>query len=228
MALSPSRRTPACRRTSTKVVNDGVAETKGASIIFPDLVSFILSIIGGGVGQNEFDNGRIKPLDERGHMTIDLSPFSMFCACGLMGCVESIIGGNSMKRRVLWTIDALKLKLPINMHPCAFLDQEFIVCAPWAVAIYRQFANALAVYLANLLLGNPVPAIVFRGTMVTKALRLHDIEDWVRFALAAKRLPDPDLADVEFRFITERKDMPKDYDGFLGAAAFAKELLRTT
>lgn len=214
------------KATSVPVVaaNDGVAETKGASIIFPDLVRFIYVIDGGGLGQNEFDQGRIKLIDERGHMVGDFSPFAMFCACGVIGCFESVIGGESMKRRVLWAINALKLKLPTDMHPLAFLDEQFRAGAPWATTTYRQYAKGLGAYLYNLLAGNNAQTIVFHGSMVTKAMRLPGIEEWVRFHMAG-HMPDKSWANVEFRFIPERKDMPNDYVSFLGAAAFAKELL---
>jgi len=206
----------------TRVVNDLVAATRGISLVFPSLPRFIVENIGDGDGQNEYDNGVIKPIDERGHMTIDPSPFALPCSCGLYGCAESLVGGASMARLVEFTMSARHIDRPEGMPPCAFLDQEYATRAPWAVRIYNQFCLALGVKLANLQLGGKFPAFVFRGTTIVKALKLPNIEDNIRKSLY-EHLPAKSWADVEFRIVPAHPQGIKDWDGFLGAAAFAED-----
>ena len=208
----------------TKVVNDLVAATRGISVIFPLLPRFLVENLGDGDGQNEFDQGRIKPIDERGHMPVDISPLALPCACGLYGCAESILGGRSLERRVNLTIDALRLNKPENLHACAFLDQEYRAGADWAVRIYDQFAFALGFKLSGMQLGGKFPAIVFRGTTIIKALSLNGMEEKIRNAMR-RFLPVKSWADAEFLAVPPDPRGIKDYDGFLGAAAFARDLL---
>jgi predicted NBD/HSP70 family sugar kinase len=214
----------------TLIVNDVAAGGRGGGIIFPGLDYYICANVGGGVGQSVFKNGCMVSANEQGHMSIDPSPFALPCACGLSGCVESLIGGRSLTRRVDYCMNALKISRPENTSSCAVLDAAYLQNAPWAVKIYKQFALAFGIYLANMILGTNAPDIIFRGTTALKSLQLEkighrEIEQWVRQSMMA-HLPDKTWgASVEFHYIPERREQPKDYDAILGAAALGRELL---
>jgi predicted NBD/HSP70 family sugar kinase len=153
-------------------------------------------------------------------MSLDLQPSAPRCGCGLYGCAESFIGGNALMHQIKFG----PMAVPENISPFAFLDQEFLAGADWAITFYGKFARMLGAYLANLQLHDNVRHIIFRGTTVVKAFQLPNIQAWTRLAMK-DRLPDPKMAEVDFNFLPIRKNLPKDWDAYFGAAAFAKDKL---
>jgi predicted NBD/HSP70 family sugar kinase len=209
------------------VANDLWAGGTGSSIVFPELAGQRYNCVnfGGGVGQCACENGRVISPCEFGHSRIVDSIFARRCACGKQGCAEAYIGGESMRREVEFTTDALGIRIPKGMHPCAFLDERFRDEELWAVDIYRQFAFAAGVYMANFQLANPAPVYTLRGSMARKALHLPGVMDWVEKQMYSEL--SGESWRPKFLFIPPPKNGdPNDYDAILGAASMAMQLLK--
>jgi glucokinase len=209
------------------VMNDLWAGGTGSGIVFPKLAGKRYNCVnfGGGVGQCACEDGRVISPCEFGHSRIVDSIFARRCACGKQGCAEAYTGGESMRREVLFTTDALGIGIPKGMHPCAFLDERFLANDRWAIDIYQQFAFAAGVYMANFQLANPAPIYTLRGSMARKALHLPGIMDWVEeqmFSELSGKSWQP-----KFLFIPPPANGdPNDYDAILGAASMAMKLVK--
>lgn len=115
-------------------------------------------------GTLAFDRGEI------GHFCIDHSRYAPTCACGARGCVESVIGGRSLERRVLAEMSAHNLQLPAGMHPMKFLDEQYNRNEHWAWEIYQDFAEGVARFLATMIVITDCTEFVFKGTVALAML----------------------------------------------------------
>ena len=53
--------------------------------------------------------------------------------------------GEAVKKKVS---DKMRLFVPDNIHPCAFLDKQFDQKQPWAFDLYKSVAVSMGYYLA--------------------------------------------------------------------------------
>ncbi len=200
------------------VCNDMEAAVSGMAILLPFLSYFMGITWSSGVGLRIFQDGKILTDSEAGHSILDPSPYAPRCGCGLRGCVESIIGGESIRRRVIAETEVLGISLPSDIAPATFLDIEFDACEEWAVNLYDLVSAAMAQFLASIQTTFHLPAVVWKGSFAENALpRIEvDIRSKIR-----KRLMNPDWeAEMEFFFSPQPEN-----DSLIGAASIlSKEL----
>ncbi len=115
-----------------------------------------------GIGARVVDNGTIvNPGAEMSHFVIDKDPSAPKCGCELRGCVESLIGGISIKEMV---IEITKPFIPAGTHPCTFLDQEFDSGKDWAFEVYFHAAKFMAQFLAVVMTTAVFQDVIYKGT----------------------------------------------------------------
>lgn len=133
--------------------------------------SFLGLTVSSGVGGRfVYRGGILNPRAEMSHFIIDASMHAPLCGhgnggCGLRGCVESFVGGESVKLEVIQNCVILGIAIPLGMHPCAFLDQQFDENRAWAVAIYNKLADNLAKFFAVILTTVGLTDVVYKGTL---------------------------------------------------------------
>ena len=195
----------------TYVGNDAAAFTHGMSALLPALTYFMGITWSSGIGLRIIKNGEILAESEGGHVPLDPSPFAPRCGCGVRGCAESILGGESIRRRVKDETEALGIKIPVSMHPCAFLDISYDKGDEWAVSIYQLIVIGMSSFLDDYVSILRLPAIVWRGTFAINILPRIEVQ--IRKVMAGK-LINPAWAN-EVKFIISPQ--PK-LDGLIGAA----------
>lgn len=205
-----------CFNTPSTVFNDmdGAVAGMGALLNWP---KYFMGITwSSGIGARICKDGQILASCEAGHTPLDLSPFASLCGCGRRGCAEAILGGEAMTRRMEVEMKIRGIKIPDNMHPLAFLDQEFLEHTPWAMELYDMVAFGMGTYLANIQTLFRLPLVVWKGTFATKALKLlvGQIKSYMK-----EKLINPDWAD-EMDFVLCPK--PEE-DALIGAAALFRK-----
>lgn len=157
-----------------RVFNDMDGACLGMRRLIPHVMNrrFIGITISSGVGARIVQSDGTLAFDrgEIGHFCIDHSRYAPTCACGARGCVESIIGGRSLERRVLAEMSAHNLPLPAGMHPMKFLDHQYHSNADWARGIYQDFAEGVARFLATMIVITDCTEFVFKGTVALAML----------------------------------------------------------
>lgn len=198
------------------VFHDVASAAIGVSRLYPRLKSFIMLNLGSGIGLRVLHNGVLSAEGEGGHIPLMRSS-SFVCGCGLSGCAESICGGESTKRRVIFETQKLKIRIPNGMHPCAFLDREFDNGQEWAKNIYDLVAVGMGNYLAVLQAIFHLPVIAWKGTFARQAL--PRIEKRVREVMRLG-LSNPDWEkETEFMISPE-----PEKDSLIGAAALFEKM----
>lgn len=152
------------------VINDMDGAVMGMSILMPQLRYFMGITWSSGIGVRVFKEGEIICAGEGGHIPLDPSSFAPICACGLRGCAESILGGESVKRRVIAETKTLGIKIPDGIHPCRFLDECFDFKHGWAQKIYGLITEGMATFLAIYHTMLKAPVVVWKGKFATNAL----------------------------------------------------------
>ena len=196
------------------IFNDMECPTAGVAAMLPDEDLFGFYTQSSGIGIRGWDNGRIlMPYGEDGHLHLDISPFAPICGCGVRGCMESILGGNAIRRRVRDETEALGILLPPG-EPCRHLDEAYDNGEPWARSIYRMIALGMGILLADLQTTFCFPLIVYKGTFALHVM--PKIEDEVRASMRT-RLIDPSRANRANLRIIPSPDPVND--ALIGAAA---------
>ena len=203
------------------VSNDMDGAAMGMKALLPLDENYFLAVTwSSGIGVRVFKDGKIIARGEGGHIPLDPSSFAPMCGCGLRGCAESIIGGESVRRRVIATLDAVKPVISENvagMHPCAILDQAYKRGDDWAVGIYKLVACGMGTFLAIYQTIFHVPLIVWKGSFAMKALR--EMESMIREYMRRRMMNFEWETGVKFIL------SPRPYfDSLIGAA----ELFRRT
>jgi len=138
---------------------------------------FMALTISSGIGGRILQDGKIiNQGAEMSHFVIDKTKNAPLCGCGLCGCVESLAGGEAVKRLVWDKLGGPNIK--INQHPMAYLDQGFDAGADWAKQIYLSVADTLARFFATTLTTIGYQAVVYKGTFA-QAL-FPRVEDEIR------------------------------------------------
>lgn len=125
-----------------------------------------------GMNGRVVDDGIVaNPGAEMGHMKIDITSCAPVCGrgkggCGLQGCVESLIGGASVTDSVRC---GQRHFLPADVHPCAYLDQQFDNKIPWALNFYDYTAKIMAQWLATVMQLIPFEDVIYKGTFGVNA-----------------------------------------------------------
>jgi predicted NBD/HSP70 family sugar kinase len=216
---------PTTRRMTQKpvyVANDMESAIRGMREQNPDLDFFMGATWSSGFGQAFYIHGRIYK-SEAAHMTIDNSPQAALCGHGGRGCLESIAGGEHVKRRVINELYVRGIALPEGKHACAYLDECFPT-EDWAREIYELICAAMGHFLANIQNTLRFPAIVWKGSFALNGLRSKRlIEDMIRKHMR-KHLADPNWErELEFRFVKTPPEVPQDYEAFVGLAKLVEE-----
>ena len=202
----------------TRAYNDAQAFTAGQAWLLR-LKHFIGSTWSSGYGIRELKNKIIPAYCEIAHIRVDYSPYAALCGCGLRGCLETVIGGEAVKRRVISEMAALGRAIPDGMHPCAFLDQLYIAGDKWAASFYDIIAMAMGANLASICNNSGVSIIVWKGTFAENALPL--IENRIRKYMVEGSISPKFGSDVQFIFSPEPIN-----DGLIGAAALFRGIYK--
>ena len=178
------------------VFNDMEAAVTGMATLLGNPPYFMGITWSTGIGLKIWKDGKILSLSEGGHMILDLSPFAPLCGCGKRGHVEAVIGGASIKRRVLTDIEALDLAKNLDIkwgknkeqgecHPGDFLWNAYLGRYPdekkeveekrieWAKNFYNTIVEGMGIFLANIQTLLNLPLIVWKGTVAQKILCLN-------------------------------------------------------
>ncbi|MCX6722337.1 MAG: ROK family protein [Candidatus Staskawiczbacteria bacterium] len=201
-----------CLCKQTAVVNDmdGAVAGMGALLNWP---SYFMGITwSSGIGARVCRNGQIIAQCEAGHTQLDHSPFAPLCGCGLRGCVEAIIGGEAMTRRILQETEIKGIKIPEGIHPLAFLDDKFQIGDHWAQEVYDVVALGMGTYLATIQNLFRLPLVVWKGTFAINRLKIMEkiIRHYMRSILMNKAW-EPEMV---FVFSPQ-----PETDALIGAAA---------
>jgi len=186
--------------------------------LMPQLTYFMGITWSSGIGLRIFRNKEILTEAEGGHVPLDPSPYALLCGCGTRGCAESILGGEAVKHRVITETSALQIDIPVDLHPCAFLDSSFDREDRWAVDIYDVISTGMASFLVNIQSILRLPAIVWKGTFASNVL--PRIEKDIREKMRRKLINPSWEEEMKFFFSPE-----PETDSLIGAAvAFVKQL----
>ena len=169
-----------------------------------------------GIGLRVVKDGQILASSEAGHIPLDLSPFAPLCGCGQRGCAESILGGEAVMRRVIAEVAVRGGAIPDNLHPCAFLDQEFDKGNPWATYLYDRIALGMAIVLASYVSILRPGLIIWKGSFAKAAL--SRIGDSIRNHLRPKLMNPAWADDLAFWFSPE-----PDRDSLIGGAVLFEQ-----
>ena len=200
------------------VANDMEAAVTGMAALLAKEKYFMGITWSSGIGARIWVDGHILSPAEVGHMVLDPSLNAPICGCGKRGHAEAIIGGDVIKGRVM----ASGIKIPENMPPCAFLDQEYQNQKKWAVDMYETIGTKMGIFLANIQTCFCLPLIVWKGKFALKALKLKGLESCIRKAMS-EVLIDPDWASPKkLRF--KPTPGPEDKDALIGAARISKSI----
>jgi len=206
----------------TKVYNDMEAAAAGMALFSP--VDYFLAItVSSGIGIRLVQKKKIICASEGGHIKIDLSPFAPLCGCGKRGCAEAIVSGDAIKRRVIAETAVRGIKIPENMHPCAFLDKSYENGDDWALQIYEMFIAGISLFLAEIGLIFHMPAVIWKGVFIENAFKLAAIKDlireevWRKTSILFKEKMDFYLSQELAEDFLKAKP-PRDADALIGAA----------
>ncbi len=203
----------------TVVYNDMDGAVMGMAQLLSQHPYFMGITWSSGIGLRVYKNGEILAPCEGGHIPLDSSPFAPLCGCGLRGCVESICGGESIRRRVLAETEILGIDIPRMappLHPCYFLDDCFRKDHDWAFDIYSNVAFGMGIFLTTIQALFRLPLVVWKGKFAFNALPL--ISDMIRNYMK-KKLINP-LWETEIRFIFSPEP---EKDSLIGAAALFRQ-----
>lgn len=200
----------------TALHNDMDGAVMGMAQLLPNAKYFMGITWSSGIGLRVFKNGEIIAPCEGGHISLDPSPFAPLCGCGKRGCVESICGGESIRRRVLAETEILGIEIPKMVHPCRFLDDCFQKDHDWAYDIYSNVASGMGIFLATIQTLFRLPLVVWKGKFAFNALPL--IGELMRRCMKA-RLINP-LWEIEMQFIPSPEP---EKDSLIGAAALFRQ-----
>lgn len=201
------------------VCNDMDGAVMGMAQLLPNQPYFMGMTWSSGIGNRIFRKGEILASGEGGHAPLDPSPFASFCGCGNRGCVESICGGESVKRRVLAETEILGVTIPKGMHPCCFLDRCYKKgkrTNQWAFDLYMIIARGMGTYLAFLQSHLRLPLVVWKGTFASHALPL--VDEMIRRFMREKLINPSWEDEMRFTFSPE-----PEKDSLIGAAAFFRQ-----
>ncbi|MBU3895960.1 ROK family protein [Patescibacteria group bacterium] len=179
-------------------------------------VYFLAMTWSSGIGLRVVKGGQILASSEAGHIPLDLSPFAPLCGCGQRGCAESILGGEAVMRRVIAEVAVRGEVIPDNLHPCAFLDQEFDKDNPWATDLYDRIALGMAIVLASYVSILRPGLIIWKGSFAKAAL--PRIADSIRNHLRSKLMNPVWADDLAFWFSPE-----PDRDSLIGGAVLFEQ-----
>lgn len=208
--------TKAICKTNVIAINDMDGAVAGMARLVGNPSYFMGITWSSGIGKRVWKDGKILASCEGGHVCVDRSPFAMLCGCGLRGCVESICGGEAIRRRVLAETEVRGIKIPDGVSPCRFLDERYVDEEQWAIDIYGMIALAMGEYLATLQTLFRVPLVVWKGTFALNALPL--IQSQIGCHMR-QRLMNPDWeGDMEFTMSPEPEN-----DALIGAAALFEQ-----
>ncbi len=201
----------------TLVFNDIEAASLGMLKLIPELTGrpFVGMTISSGVGAR-FVNERGEIMSsacEVGHIIYDHSINAPPCGCGLRGCMEAFIGGESLKKAVLRTID-----VPEGMHPCAFLDAEYIRGRIWAVERYAVFTEVLASLLSTIVSTTGITTFACKGTVARMML-----EHTAEHAIGKMKVMSPYWLKNTRITLSPTPNGEENADSFLGAAVLFEE-----
>lgn len=202
------------KRIDSMVFNDMEAAVTGMAALLHDEPYFMGITWSSGIGLQIWSHGKILSLAEGGHTVLDPSPFAPLCGCGKRGHTEAIVGGASIRRRVIAETQTLGIQLPEGKDPCAYLDECYQRDDEWAVNLYQVVAQGMGIFLANIQSILHLPLIVWKGTFALKVLKF--LEPEVRATMKGVMI-DPSWADennLRFQFSPD-----PDHDSFIGAAA---------
>ncbi|MCX6724088.1 MAG: ROK family protein [Candidatus Staskawiczbacteria bacterium] len=205
-----------CRRP-VHVDNDMNGAVAGMATLLDNPPFFMGITHSSGIGERIWKDGKILTVScEGGHVQVDRSPFATLCGCGLRGCVESICGGEAVRRRVIAETEILGITIPKGVHPCAFLDKCAEDGQPWAINIYDMVNSAMGLYLATIQTLLHLPLVVWKGTFAARSLPTmeHEIRCHMR-----RHLMNPDW-EKDMKFIMS-PDPEKD--SLIGAAALFEQ-----
>lgn len=97
---------------------------------------------------------------EPGHM-VNFGLQGPLCGCGKFGCNEARYSGGAVRRRVKQLFGD---QIPSDMDPCRFLDQEADKGRPWALQLYKEVGEGIALGWVNTLNRNGwIEEIVYMG-----------------------------------------------------------------
>ena len=204
------------------VVNDMEAGVFGMAALLPHEKYFMGITWSSGIGARVWVDEHILFPSEVGHMVLDSSLNAPICGCGKRGHAEAIIGGDAIKHQVKVETKKLGIKMPDNMHPCAFLDQEYQNGKKWAVDMYETIGLKMGIFLANIQTCFCLPLIVWKGKFALKALKLKGFKSCIRKAMKGV-LIDSNWASpkkLRFRFTPGFNDK----DAMIGAAKVFRTL----
>lgn len=177
--------------TTAAVFNDMEAAVTGMAALLPEEAYFLGITWSSGIGLRVWADGRILCVAEGGHMVLDPSPFAPVCGCGRRGHAEAVVGGRSIRRRVIAETEALGIELPPD-EPAKLLVEAWQAKEQWALDLQQLIARAMGIFLANVQSLLHLPLIVWKGTFALNAW--PSLEPLVRQEMKA-RLIDPSWAD---------------------------------
>lgn len=198
----------------TLVFNDMDAAGVGMAQLTNIRGKFLALTWSSGIGARIVEDGKIVNTGaEMSHFVIDPSPYANLCGCRLRGCVESVAGGEAIKRRVINECEIQNIEIPKGMHPCRFLDVEYGEGKQWACEIYKIIKDAMARFFATIVTCHPLSTVVYKGTFAKSAIPL--VGNDIIFSMRKYLMLGIREMVSDFRFI-ESPDPVND--AFVGAA----------
>jgi glucokinase len=170
--------------------NDVNAAVLGAyRVLGHDLASLAYLNVGTGLAAGLVLNGKIHRgfggfAGEIGHIPVE--PNGLLCACGQIGCLETIASGIAIARR--WPTD--------DSQPIRALFRAAEAGEPLAQAVRDRLADGIVDAVRILVLTTDVDAVVIGGGVMTAGRELWELLDQRFTALAAS---SPFLESVDLR-----------------------------
>lgn len=203
---------------ATVVCNDMEAAVSGMAVMFPELDYFMGITWSSGIGLRIIKDGKIISASEGGHAQLDPSPYAPVCGCGKRGCVEAILGGVNMQKRVMAELAAKGIRLPDAMSYGEYLDSCQEKKEEWAVEVYDKLIFGMARFLANIQITLCLQAIVWKGG-IAKGILSKQKKDTDVLMLMGGMMMNPYWArKLKFYYCWQASEL-KDADSLLGAAA---------
>ena len=206
------------------VKNDMETAVEGMIKLFPHLAGCSLGITwSSGIGLRFVWKGDIVSSSEASHICQDRSGGAQLCGCSLRGCVDALLGGVGISRRIVSELNTRGLMTTPGMNLCVALDAAYVAKEPWALDIYRFIAEEMGAFLATLVSVVQVPAIIWKGSFAQKALRLPGIEEAIRASMG-KKVANKAWAlkeNLKFEFVPLPPNAIEDSEAFLGGYALA-------
>lgn len=159
-------------KIKTFALNELDCAARGISVSSPKEDFFTLVNWDDYFSFKNYEKGRIVNFKEGGHIKFDFSFFAPLCECGERGCINAIIQGQNIERRIIEEAKTIGIKIPIHKSPIDFLLSEYEKSDNWAIGFLNSIGIILGDFLGNIEKVFFSPLIIWRGNLAKKFLHI--------------------------------------------------------